>query len=66
MRFRTEDRLPIAAPRRSDTAAVESIGYSAKGTGSRVPDGLNYGHQVFGEFIRCLGLCSASYRSRKT
>src|SRR5258705_7851635 len=53
--------MPIAAPTRSDAAAVECVCNIPQCARSGILDSLDHGHQVCGEFIRRLGLCGAPY-----
>src|SRR5467141_1094764 len=52
--------VPIAAPRRSDAAAIEGNCNRVQGIRPRVADRLDYGHKVCGEIIRCLRLCTTA------
>src|ERR1700682_6349172 len=52
--------VPIAAPRRSDTAPIECRGNFAQGISSGLPERIEHGDQVCRKLVRCLHLCSAS------
>ena len=52
--------VPIAAPRRSDAAAVECVCNIPQGARSGIPDSIEHGDQVRRKLVRCLHLCNAS------